>query len=158
MTFERVEIVNFNKRYMKRLEAVTFKYNRTCAAVNATWILNINVGYNLNVVIQAYKFASNEYRLFPMRLQLNACEAINKDVAGLKGYFLQNQLITFCNWSPDQAHLPPFMPNGKYMLELQGLFKTSEIYLLRAYITIYRSIVFKIRLSLNVIKADRYCW
>ncbi|KAF2894314.1 hypothetical protein ILUMI_11862, partial [Ignelater luminosus] len=36
------------------------------------------------VVIQSYKFASNEYRLFPMRMQLNVCEAIDEDVVGLK--------------------------------------------------------------------------
>ncbi|KAF2894312.1 hypothetical protein ILUMI_11860, partial [Ignelater luminosus] len=85
VTFERVEIVNFNKRYMKRLEAVTFKYNRTCAVVNATWMLNVNTGYSSNVVVQAYRFASNEYRLFPaLRLELNVCEAINENLIGLK--------------------------------------------------------------------------
>ncbi|KAF2894313.1 hypothetical protein ILUMI_11861, partial [Ignelater luminosus] len=151
VSFERVEIVNFNKQYMKRLEAVTFKYNRTCAVVNATWILNINFGYNLNTITQAYRFASNEYRLFPLRLQLNACEAVKKNVVGLKrltycGNFtgcpiLKDQLILMCNWTPDEAHFPPFVPDGNYMLEIQGLFKTFDLYTLRVYFTIFRPIV-----------------
>ncbi|KAF2879645.1 hypothetical protein ILUMI_26527, partial [Ignelater luminosus] len=34
-------------------------------------------------VIQAYRFASNEYRLFPMRFQYNYCAGIEKNLAGL---------------------------------------------------------------------------
>ncbi|KAF2897720.1 hypothetical protein ILUMI_08456, partial [Ignelater luminosus] len=34
------------------------------------------------MVLQTYKFASNEYRLFPIRFQLNFCEAFNRNVAG----------------------------------------------------------------------------
>ncbi|KAF2902472.1 hypothetical protein ILUMI_03712, partial [Ignelater luminosus] len=103
------------------------------------------------VVTQAYKFASNEYRLFPLRLQLNACEAINGNVVGLKDLtrcgnftgcpFLKNQLVRVCNWFPDQAHFPPFIPNGSYMLEVQGLFKASELFLLHGYVTVHRPIV-----------------
>lgn len=51
MEFERVEIAYFNKQHLKRLEAVTFKYNRTTAdaVVNATWLFNTDVGYNYDV-------------------------------------------------------------------------------------------------------------
>ncbi|KAF2892079.1 hypothetical protein ILUMI_14094, partial [Ignelater luminosus] len=41
------------------------------------------------VITQAYKFASNEYRLFPLRLELNACQAVNKNIVGLKS-------LTYC--------------------------------------------------------------
>ncbi|KAF2881830.1 hypothetical protein ILUMI_24331, partial [Ignelater luminosus] len=30
------------------------------------------------VVVQAYKFASNEYRLFPLRFEFNFCDAMFK--------------------------------------------------------------------------------
>ncbi|KAF2890685.1 hypothetical protein ILUMI_15488 [Ignelater luminosus] len=149
MEFERLEVVDFNKQHMKRLEIVTFKYNCTCTVINATWMFNTDVGYDYNVVTQAYKFASNEYRLFPLRLQLNGCEAFCENVGGLKRLtcgnltgcpILKNKLQTICNWSPDPARFLPFIPDGKYMLELQGFFQTSELYRLRFYASVYCAI------------------
>lgn len=37
---------------------------------------------------QGYKFASNEYRLFPVRFQLNFCEALARDVTGMQNTLL----------------------------------------------------------------------
>ncbi|KAF2891656.1 hypothetical protein ILUMI_14517, partial [Ignelater luminosus] len=104
-------------------------------------------------VVQAYRFASNEYRLFPIRLQMNVCQAFEEDVTGLQELshcgnltgcpLLKNVPMYACNWRPNAARFPPFIPNGKYMLELQGLFRTEEICLLRAYGVVHRPIVKK---------------
>ncbi|KAF2895563.1 hypothetical protein ILUMI_10611, partial [Ignelater luminosus] len=37
-------------------------------------------------IIQAYRFASNEYRLFPMRFQISVCDALKSNFAGLQRY------------------------------------------------------------------------
>lgn len=36
-------------------------------------------------MLQAYKFASNEYRLFPLRFEISFCDAVKKNVIGLQG-------------------------------------------------------------------------
>lgn len=33
-----------------------------------------------------YRFASNEYRQFPMRFEVNLCQAIEKDILGTSKY------------------------------------------------------------------------
>lgn len=33
-------------------------------------------------MVQAYKFASNEYRVFPLRFQIGFCVAFNKNIGG----------------------------------------------------------------------------
>ncbi|KAF2891819.1 hypothetical protein ILUMI_14354, partial [Ignelater luminosus] len=83
LNFERIDLVYFRKQYLQHFNIVTFKYNRTSAVINATWTFHVDVGYDHNVIVQAYRFASNEYRLFPIRLQLNVCDAIKGNVIGL---------------------------------------------------------------------------
>ncbi|KAF2885193.1 hypothetical protein ILUMI_20980, partial [Ignelater luminosus] len=34
------------------------------------------------VVVQAFRFASNEYRLFPLRFQVNLCTIFKLSIAG----------------------------------------------------------------------------
>ncbi|KAF2879894.1 hypothetical protein ILUMI_26279, partial [Ignelater luminosus] len=36
------------------------------------------------VIIQAYKFLSNEYRLFPMRFEVNYCKAFDLNLMGIR--------------------------------------------------------------------------
>lgn len=55
--------------------------------------------------------------------------------------FFQNERSRICNWSPDSARFPPHIPNGKYMVEVQGMFGTTELFLIRLYATIDRPIV-----------------
>ncbi|KAF2888010.1 hypothetical protein ILUMI_18163 [Ignelater luminosus] len=103
------------------------------------------------MVLQTYKFASNEYRLFPIRFQVNFCEAFNKNAIGLQGVkrcgnftgcpLSKNKAMIVCNWSPDASRFPPYIPNGRYMIEAQGLFRTTELYVARLYATVYRPIV-----------------
>lgn len=93
------------------------------------------------VIVQAFKFASNEYRYFPLRLQINLCNLYTKDMVGF-GYsgqcrnfvgcpkeevllrlilwkvlfiqmFLQEKLYQICNFVPDVSKLPPLIPNGR---------------------------------------------
>ncbi|KAF2887610.1 hypothetical protein ILUMI_18563, partial [Ignelater luminosus] len=102
------------------------------------------------VIFQAYKFASNEYRLFPMRFQVNACDAIKHNMGGLHTGtrcgnftgcpFLKDIPTHVCNWSPDESKLPPFIPSGEYMIEAQAVFRNTEIFVVRAYGDIYRPI------------------
>ncbi|KAF2901900.1 hypothetical protein ILUMI_04286, partial [Ignelater luminosus] len=38
--------------------------------------------------VQAYKFSSNEYRLFPMGFSFNYCDSLAKDEFGLRNLLL----------------------------------------------------------------------
>ncbi|KAF2884918.1 hypothetical protein ILUMI_21252 [Ignelater luminosus] len=156
LSFERMERIRFSKQYMQYFEVVTFKYNRTSAVSNLTWSFKIDVGKKLEIVVQAYRFASNEYRLFPLRMQLNYYDAIEKDIIGLQNALkspcgnsfagcpiLKNRVGGFCKWSPDPAHFPPNIPDGKYMVELQGTFDSNEMYVLHGYGTVFRPIAKK---------------
>ncbi|KAF2905353.1 hypothetical protein ILUMI_00823 [Ignelater luminosus] len=143
LEFERIELVSFNKQYVRRFDVVTFKYNRTSAVINATWINTVDIKDNLDLVIQAYKFASNEYRLFPIRFSLNFCDAYQKNLIGaqttkrcgnLAGCpILKNVTIRVCNWSPDPSQFPPMIPNGRYMVEFQAMFRSIEMFVGRGY-------------------------
>ncbi|KAF2897275.1 hypothetical protein ILUMI_08899, partial [Ignelater luminosus] len=78
-----LEVARYDKRYIRYIQARTFKFNRTCAATNFTINFKINIGNNLEVISQTYKFASNEYRLFPIRLGLKVCKGIAANILGV---------------------------------------------------------------------------
>lgn len=42
-------MVRFNKQFVRRFDIVTYKYNRTTAVVNATWINAIDIEDNMDV-------------------------------------------------------------------------------------------------------------
>ncbi|KAF2894625.1 hypothetical protein ILUMI_11549, partial [Ignelater luminosus] len=42
--------------------------------------------------VQAYKFASNEYRLFPLYFKVNVCEEFAKDGFGVRNMLLCGNL------------------------------------------------------------------
>ncbi|KAF2894624.1 hypothetical protein ILUMI_11548, partial [Ignelater luminosus] len=42
--------------------------------------------------VQAYKFVSNEYRLFPLYFQFNVCEELAKNGFGLRNMLLCGNL------------------------------------------------------------------
>ncbi|KAF2897442.1 hypothetical protein ILUMI_08733, partial [Ignelater luminosus] len=105
------------------------------------------------IITQAYKFASNEYRLFPMRFEFNLCDAVFKyNMFGLES--LQNcgnftcstekgQTYHVCNWTLEQAKFPPYIPTGRYMMELQYLYLTDEVLVLHGYAGVVRPFVQK---------------
>ncbi|KAF2888083.1 hypothetical protein ILUMI_18091, partial [Ignelater luminosus] len=101
------------------------------------------------IIVQAYKFASNEYRLFPLRFQFNFCDLFIKDIGGVGSAKCKNFVgcpsqkgkeYHICNFGPDASKLPPFIPNGRYMLELQGMYGTNEIWLAKVYGEVVRPI------------------
>ncbi|KAF2888696.1 hypothetical protein ILUMI_17477, partial [Ignelater luminosus] len=51
------------------------------------------------VIFQAYRFASNEYRLFPLRFQMLVCDIFDNNMAGI------GNITKCCNFRgcPNQA-------------------------------------------------------
>ncbi|KAF2886278.1 hypothetical protein ILUMI_19897, partial [Ignelater luminosus] len=84
LTVERADILSYDKKYMNYAKVIPFKCNRTNVAVNGTFNFKINVGSELVVMVQFYKFASNEYRLFPVRFQDKFCKFFKENVAGVQ--------------------------------------------------------------------------
>ncbi|KAF2883655.1 hypothetical protein ILUMI_22527 [Ignelater luminosus] len=145
--FERIQIDRYNKEYLRTAKIVTFKYNRTQPACNATFEVLKDFGNNLEVIIQAYTFLSNEYRTFPMRFSLDLCKVIDANDFGL-GDIVQEGLFSGCpikkgvihvyNWKPNQSRFPPFIPNGQYKLEMEILYFSTEVFVMNAYGTVSR--------------------
>ncbi|KAF2894133.1 hypothetical protein ILUMI_12041 [Ignelater luminosus] len=147
IVFERVEMYSYNRDYAKYAKVVTFKFNRTQTAYNASFELLKDVGNNVGIIIQAYNFLSNEYRLFPIRFCINFCDALASNEFGLgqivqQGYFngcpLKKGSINIYNWKPDPERFPPHLHNGQYRFDLQFLHVSTEMLVLRAYGTVSR--------------------
>ncbi|KAF2901656.1 hypothetical protein ILUMI_04534 [Ignelater luminosus] len=105
----------------------------------------------MQVISQAYKLASNEYRLFPIRVEVKLCKGIAADILGISSTgrcgnftgcaFVKDRTYHTCNNVVKQDKLPPFVPTGDFMLEWTFLFKNTELYVLHAYGRIYRNFV-----------------
>lgn len=54
ITFERVQVAKYNKEYLKSAKTVTYKYNRTQAAVNGTFEILKDLGNDVEVRIFSY--------------------------------------------------------------------------------------------------------
>ncbi|KAF2893249.1 hypothetical protein ILUMI_12924, partial [Ignelater luminosus] len=119
LTVERAEMSYYNKIYMKTASLVSFRYNRTIIALNLTLRFNIDVCADIEV-----RFASNEYRDFPIRFAATMCKAMDADLGGTKQVmgkcgnvsnciFLKDITYHVCNAVPDESKLPPYIPLGK---------------------------------------------
>ncbi|KAF2884158.1 hypothetical protein ILUMI_22017 [Ignelater luminosus] len=141
---------SYNKNYMRTASVVSFRYNRTVIAVNITLRFKVDVGPDLEAVLQAYKFASNEYRLFaPLRVGGKFRKLFDADVGGLKtqarkcgnitqSSFLKNITYRMCNMVPDGSKLPPRIPTGRYMGEIDMSYKSVSLFVVKAYFAITR--------------------
>ncbi|KAF2881836.1 hypothetical protein ILUMI_24337 [Ignelater luminosus] len=142
---ERIELVRYDKNYLKRYEFRTFKYNRTCTAFNITfcYVMDHFDMKKLEIVAQAYKFASNEYRLFPARFGFNFCDAIQKNMFGMEdfrncGNFTRcsvekGKTYHVCNWKINESKFPPLIPTGRYMIEFTHSYLSHEVVVIRGY-------------------------
>ncbi|KAF2890692.1 hypothetical protein ILUMI_15481 [Ignelater luminosus] len=138
-----VELVRYNKKFVNYIETRSFKYNRTCAAVNVTFQLNFNQNNEIHAVVQFYKFLSNEYRYFPIRCAVNACKALAANVMGLHkmlecGNFTRchgqkGKTYHICNWTIDESKFPPRMPRGSYKIELTLMYHEEEVSVINAF-------------------------
>ncbi|KAF2897927.1 hypothetical protein ILUMI_08248 [Ignelater luminosus] len=126
MILEHVEIVSYNKQHVGFAKTRNFKYNRTHTGTNFTLKMLTAFGNNLQMEIQGYKFASNEYRLFPITFAVNICATIAKNDFGLQNLYscgnfsrcpFKKGNFVICNWSPDYSKFPPFIPAGSYMMD-----------------------------------------
>ncbi|KAF2887107.1 hypothetical protein ILUMI_19066 [Ignelater luminosus] len=149
LTVERAEMSSYNKNYMKTASVVSFRYKRTLIALNMTLRFNIDVGSNLEAVIQLYKFSSNEYRLFPLRVGDKVCRAFDADVAGVKTctrkcgnitqcLFSKDRTYHVCNVILDESKLPPHIPTGRYMAEVEVSYETIQLFVVKGYFAITR--------------------
>ncbi|KAF2904398.1 hypothetical protein ILUMI_01775 [Ignelater luminosus] len=147
---ERAEMGSYNKDYMRTASVVSFRYNRTVIAFNMTLRFKVDVGSDLVAVDQAYKFVSNEYRLFAaIRMGGKLCTMFDANVAGVKTqarkcgnmtqcFFLKDKTYRLCNVVPDESKLPPRIPKGRYMLEIDVSYSSVSLFVVKVYFTVTR--------------------
>ncbi|KAF2886782.1 hypothetical protein ILUMI_19392, partial [Ignelater luminosus] len=99
------------------------------------------------IILQAYTFLSNEYRLFPVHFSVRFCDSLESNDFGLReivqpgnfdGCPVKKGIVNIYNWKPDPSKFPPFIPNGKYRLDLQFLHFSEEVLFIYAYGTVSR--------------------
>ncbi|KAF2887880.1 hypothetical protein ILUMI_18293 [Ignelater luminosus] len=108
----------------------------------------------LQIKVEAYKFASNEYRGFPMDSSENACAVLSQNKYGVNVIYkcgnlphcpfkrvniilLVNLIIflqgnyTLCNFQPDYKQFPPYIPSGRYRLDFIFTYGSDTVYILQ---------------------------
>ncbi|KAF2894246.1 hypothetical protein ILUMI_11927 [Ignelater luminosus] len=122
-----------------------FKFNRTHTAVNLTFSFNEDFRYDLKAQVQAYKFASNEYRLFPLAFEASVCDTLKNDDFGINSIYncgnaprcpLHKGNYTTCNWGPNYERFPPHWPVGRYRVDFTFMFMQKEISCLSWYMEV----------------------
>ncbi|KAF2887779.1 hypothetical protein ILUMI_18394 [Ignelater luminosus] len=121
---ERVEIVWYSKSFARDVKLGYVFYNRTQKVFNGSAYLLVNISTDVTGVAEFFKFASNEYREFPMRVGANLCHEyannnfkareILKNISNVKpcpapkGYYYVGNLVL------DYSRFPPYIPRGRY--------------------------------------------
>ncbi|KAF2885410.1 hypothetical protein ILUMI_20755 [Ignelater luminosus] len=143
-----LDVVRYNRNFVDLMHIRTFKHNRTCTAFNFTVrsLMDKSEKIEVRVILQAYKFLSNEYRLFPMRFEVNLCKAIDVNVLGLLNtfkflyfFFDQGKTYNVCNWIVDERKFPPGIPTGKYKFQLIYQYYLEEVLVVDGYADIVNS-------------------
>ncbi|KAF2900758.1 hypothetical protein ILUMI_05428, partial [Ignelater luminosus] len=78
-----LRIAKFNRSYSTDAKCDLHWFNRSTRVINCNAHLLRDLSNNLRVHAQIYKFASNEYRLFPVELSHNLCHELKEDHFGI---------------------------------------------------------------------------
>ncbi|KAF2895722.1 hypothetical protein ILUMI_10454 [Ignelater luminosus] len=109
-------------------------YNRTQRAFSLFYDALVVTGAKLKLDLQVYKFTSNEYRFFPITVNVNACAEYARNTFGMKDLLSKTSNMNFCNLKkgfnyvknaiPDFSKYPPHLPRGMY--KIACTFKTDS--------------------------------
>ncbi|KAF5287168.1 hypothetical protein FQR65_LT12297 [Abscondita terminalis] len=145
----RIDGIDYNKDFIQDLYIVYRKYNRTTKAVNLTALAFVDLTMNNNAVfIQVYKRYGNEFKQVPGRFAFKICQALQGDVAGISTFtsgniscpIKKNVRLSLSNWIPDFSHLPPLIPEGEYMAQVNSTYQKQYLYKFNAFATVYRQV------------------
>ncbi|KAF2886927.1 hypothetical protein ILUMI_19246 [Ignelater luminosus] len=126
---ERAEVAWYNKTFAKDVKFGYVHYNRTQRVLNGSIHILEDVSTKLTLVVQFYKFASNEYRFFPITVGANVCEEYEKNNFKIRDLLSKTSNIKPCSLKKglyyirnlvmnDFSHFPPHMPRGRYKLAI----------------------------------------
>ncbi|KAF2894356.1 hypothetical protein ILUMI_11817 [Ignelater luminosus] len=144
---ERVELARYNTSYLKDVKFQYTFYNRTQKVLNASGHLLVDVGRDATVTVQFYKFASNEYRFFPVAFDANACHEVAHNTFNL-GVMLKNTSnITPCHMKKglyyirnlafnDFSHLPPHFLRGQFKMDAEAHVSSASLFEIHFYVTV----------------------
>ncbi|KAK4878160.1 hypothetical protein RN001_010666 [Aquatica leii] len=128
LKFERHTDFYYNKDYFGSGNYSYHFVNRTTKAISFYFTLIKKVGNNMKFTLQTYKFASNDYRLFPLYYEENPCIALSLDIFGtsmkhydtnVKSCPLEKGYYYLRNARMRQSGFPPHVPRGRYMFDVQ---------------------------------------
>ncbi|KAF2886464.1 hypothetical protein ILUMI_19709 [Ignelater luminosus] len=121
---ERVEVVWYNRSIGRDFKVNYVFYNRSQKAFNVSVYLLVNLSTDITGTVQFYKFASNEYREFPMRVGANLCHEYAKNNFNIKELLKNTSNARNCPlpkgyyyvryFVPDYSRFPPYIPRGRY--------------------------------------------
>ncbi|KAF2893457.1 hypothetical protein ILUMI_12717 [Ignelater luminosus] len=109
LKLERMELEYFDKHYLTYANVKSFKINRTHAAINFTFNLIKNMGFDLKV-------------LFYFHIIIRV--VIIQEATGN---------FTVCNWGPDYSRFPPYIPGGRYKADISFFYKSVEFAMFSCY-------------------------
>ncbi|KAF2901114.1 hypothetical protein ILUMI_05071, partial [Ignelater luminosus] len=86
--------------------------------------------------LQAYKFASNEYRLFPFQMNINYCKEQEHSVFGFDDVVKHTNCTLKCpfkrgfyyvdKYRPDETKWPPHLVPGDFKLAITVTYQNQE--------------------------------
>ncbi|KAF2897606.1 hypothetical protein ILUMI_08575 [Ignelater luminosus] len=141
---EIARVQSFNASVYKYLKADFVLYNRTERVLNASWEQIVDLGSDIMLEVQLYKFVSNEYRFFPVFVTVNPCSEFSRNTFGAKTIFSKTSNIDPCNMKksiyhvrnavPDSSKFPPHLPHGKYEILCTFTYYSYELSVIEFYV------------------------
>ncbi|KAF5287169.1 hypothetical protein FQR65_LT12298 [Abscondita terminalis] len=145
----RIDCLNYNNDLVKDMSFVYRKYNRTIKAGNVTILTRVDVLKNDAITfMEAYKRYGNEFKPFGFRFFFDQCRVFEENILGfgvdtcgkLSCPIKKNVRQTLCNWIPDYSRMPPFIPDGEYMVKHNTTYKNQFLFSYNYYLTVYRQV------------------
>ncbi|KAK9751531.1 Protein of unknown function (DUF1091) [Popillia japonica] len=133
---EYVKVAYVNPKYFQYYSLENVKPNRTYRAISGQTALLRDLGNTLKINIRGYKIVDNIPKVPIMQFDVLVCESFQKNILGLDVIRTKSTNITKCpikkgfyfvqNFNVLAQHLPPFIPQGHYMLNL-SLFEEKSL-------------------------------
>ncbi|KAF5287167.1 hypothetical protein FQR65_LT12296 [Abscondita terminalis] len=143
----RLDSLSYNKEIFEELLIVYRKHNRSAMAMNVSILTRVDLtNNNVHETAQVYRRYGNEYKYFPVRLTYKWCTILEENVLGINTNpswgklscpVKKNVRQSMYNWTPDISRLPPFVPDGDYMLKVNSTNQKQYLYEIQYFATVY---------------------
>ncbi|KAF5285771.1 hypothetical protein FQR65_LT13050 [Abscondita terminalis] len=100
------------------------------------------------MTVEVLRRFDNQFKPFGVIFSYKLCNTFDRKLMGMGSYscgelrcpIKKDVRQSFCNWTPDYSHLPPYFPEGEYNVIFNVTYDGQFFYSFDIFSTVYRKV------------------